>query len=72
VPEEKGATVMNWLKVGAVVVGGIVLFVVLGHVVSVIIGLITALFFIALVAGGGYAVYKLVGGSRRREIRRRY
>ena len=61
---------MNLLKVGAVVVAGIVLFVVLGHVVSVVIGLVTALFFIALVAGGGYIAYKLVGGSRRREIRR--
>jgi hypothetical protein len=69
-PEEKGGAVMNLLKVGAVVVAGIVLFVVLGHVVSVILGLITALFFIALVAGGGYVAYKLVGGSRRREIRR--
>jgi hypothetical protein len=70
VPEEKGGAIMNLLKVGAVVVAGIVLFVVLGHVVSVIMGLITALFFIALVAGGGYIAYKLVGGSRRREIRR--
>jgi hypothetical protein len=61
---------MNLLKVGAVVVAGIVLFVVLGHVVSVVLGLITALFFVALVAGGGYIAYKLVGGSRRREIRR--
>jgi hypothetical protein len=61
---------MNLIKVGAVVVAGIVLFVVLGHVVSVVLGLITALFFIALVAGGGYIAYKLVGGSRRREIRR--
>ena len=61
---------MNLIKVGAVVVAGIVLFVVLGHVVSVVLGLITALFFIALVAGGGYVAYKLVSGSRRREIRR--
>jgi hypothetical protein len=60
---------MNLLKVGAVVVGGIILFIVLGKVVSVILGLITALFFVALVAGGGYIAYKLVGG-RRREIRR--
>lgn len=61
---------MNLLKVGAVVVIGIILFVVLGHVVSFILSAITALFFIALVAGGGYIAYKLVGGSRRREIRR--
>jgi hypothetical protein len=61
---------MNLLKVGAVVVAGIVLLVVLGKVVSFAIGLITALFFVALVAGGGYVAYKLVSGGRRREIRR--
>jgi hypothetical protein len=61
---------MNLLKVGAIVVGGIILFVVLGKVVSVVIGLITALFFVALVAGGGYLAYKLVSGGKRGEIRR--
>lgn len=61
---------MNLLKVGAIVVGGIILFVVLGKVVSVVIGLITALFFVALVAGGGYLAYKLVSGGKREEIRR--
>jgi hypothetical protein len=61
---------MNLLKVGAIVVGGIILFVVLGKVVSVVIGLITALFFVALVAGGGYLAYKLVSGGKRQEIRR--
>jgi hypothetical protein len=61
---------MNLLKVGAVVVGGIILFVVLGKVISVVIGLITALFFVALVAGGGYLAYKLVSGGKRSEIRR--
>ena len=61
---------MNLIKVAAVVIAAIVLFIVLGNVVSFVIGLIGTLFFIALVAGGGYVVYKLVGGSRRREIRR--
>jgi hypothetical protein len=61
---------MNLLKVGAVVVAGIVLFVVLGKVISFAIGLFTALFFVALVAGGGYIAYKVVSGGRRREIRR--
>lgn len=61
---------MNAVKVGAAVVAAIVLFIVLGKVVSFVIGLLGALFFIALVAGGGYVAYKLVGGSRRREIRR--
>jgi hypothetical protein len=61
---------MNLLKVGAVIVGGIILFVVLGKVVSVVIGLVTALFFVALVAGGGYLAYKLVSGGKREQIRR--
>ncbi|HEY6493120.1 MAG TPA: hypothetical protein VIZ43_07580 [Trebonia sp.] len=61
---------MNLIKVGAVVVAAIVLFIVLGHVVSFVIGLIGTLFFIALVAGGGYVAYKLVSNGRRREIRR--
>ncbi|MGH3278103.1 MAG: hypothetical protein ACRDNW_03090 [Trebonia sp.] len=61
---------MNPLKIAAVVVGGIILFIVLGKVVSIVMGLLTALFFVAIVAGGGYLAYKLIGGSRRREIRR--
>lgn len=61
---------MNLLKIAGVVIIGIILFVVLGHAVSFILSAITAIFFIALVAGGGYVVYKLVGSSRRREIRR--
>jgi hypothetical protein len=61
---------MNLIKVAAVVIAAIVLFIVLGNVVSFVIGLIGTLFFIALVAGGGYVAYKLVSGSRRREIRR--
>jgi hypothetical protein len=70
VAEEKGGAVMNLLKVGAVVVAGIVLLVVLGKVVSFVVGAFTALFFVALVAGGGYVAYKLVSSGRRREIRR--
>ncbi|MDX6420769.1 MAG: hypothetical protein QOG28_5389 [Trebonia sp.] len=61
---------MNLIKVAAAVVVAIVLFIVLGHVVSFIVGLLGTLFFIALVAGGGYVAYKLVSGARRREIRR--
>jgi hypothetical protein len=60
---------MNLLKVAGVVIIGIILFIVLGHVVSFILSAITAVFFIALVAGGGYVAYKMVGGGRRREIR---
>jgi hypothetical protein len=60
---------MNLLKVAGVVIVGIILFVVLGHVVSFIMSAITAIFFIALVAGGGYVAYKLVAGGRHKEIR---
>jgi hypothetical protein len=69
-PEEKGAAVMSLLKVGAVVVGGIVVFFILDSLVHVLLGLLGALLFVAVIAGGGYVAYKLVGGSRRREIRR--
>jgi hypothetical protein len=61
---------MNWAKVGAVVIGGIVVFFLLDTVVHVLLGLLGALLFVAVIAGGGYVAYKLVGGARRREIRR--
>lgn len=61
---------MNLLKVAAVVVGAIIVFAVLGKVVSVLMGLLSTLVFVALVAGGGYVAYKVLGGGRRREIRR--
>jgi FtsH-binding integral membrane protein len=70
VPEEKGGAAMNWAKVGAVVIGGIVVFFILDSLVHVLLGLLGALLFVAVIAGGGYVAYKLVGGSRRREIRR--
>ena len=50
---------MNWLKIGAVVVGGIVVFFVLNSVVHLLLGLLTALAFVAIVAGGGYVAYKI-------------
>jgi hypothetical protein len=62
---------MNWLKVGAVVIGGIVVFFVLDSVVHVLLSLLTAIAFVALVAGGGYIAYKVVGARRRREVRDR-
>lgn len=62
---------MNWLKVGAIVIGGIVVFFVLNSVVHLLLGLLSALAFVAIVAGGGYVVYKLMGGRRRREVRSR-
>ena len=61
---------MNLVKIGAVVVGGIVVFFILDTVVHVLLGLLGALLFVAVIAGGGYVAYKLVGSSRRREIRR--
>jgi hypothetical protein len=61
---------MNLAKVGAVVVGGIVVFFILDSLVHVFLGLLGALLFVAVIAGGGYVAYKLVGSSRRREIRR--
>ncbi len=60
---------MSLLKVGAVVVGGIVVFFVLDSLVHLLIGLIAAIAFVAIVGGGGYVAYKLLGGGRRRELR---
>jgi hypothetical protein len=61
---------MSWAKIGAVVIGGIIVFFVLDSVVHLLLGLLSALAFVAIVAGGGWVVYKVVGGSRRRELRR--
>jgi hypothetical protein len=62
---------MNWLKVGAIVIGGIVVFFVLDSVVHVLLSLLTAIAFVAIVAGGGYVAYKVLGARRRREVRDR-
>jgi len=61
---------MNWAKIGAIVIGGIVVFFILNSVVHMLLGLLGALLFVAVIAGGGYVAYKLVSGGRRREIRR--
>ncbi len=61
---------MNLAKIGAIVIGGIVVFFILDSLVHVFLGLLGALLFVAVIAGGGYVAYKLVGGGRRREIRR--
>jgi hypothetical protein len=60
---------MNWLKVGAIVVGGIIVFFVLDSVVHLLLGLLSAIAFVAIIAGGGYVVYKLMGARRRREVK---
>lgn len=57
---------MKWLKVGAVVVGGIVVFFILSSVIHLLLALFGALVFVAIVGGGVYAVAKLVGVQRRR------
>jgi hypothetical protein len=62
---------MNWLKVGAVVIGGIIVFFVVDSLVHVFLGLLTALVFVAIVAGGGYVAFKIVGARRRRQVRHR-
>jgi hypothetical protein len=60
---------MNWLKVGAVVIGGIVVFFVLNSVVHLVLGLLTAIAFVAIVAGGGYVAYKIAGARRGRQVK---
>ena len=61
---------MNWAKIGAVVIGGIVVFFILDTVVHMLLGILGALLFVAVIGGGGYVAYKLIGSGRRREIRR--
>jgi hypothetical protein len=61
---------MSLLKVAAVVVGGIVVFIALDFVVHALFALLTTLVIVAIIAGGGYVAYKVVGGGRRREIKR--
>lgn len=61
---------MNWLKVGAIVVGGIIVFFVVDSLVHLFLGLLTAIAFVAIVAGGAYVAYKIVGANRRRQVRR--
>jgi uncharacterized membrane protein YebE (DUF533 family) len=60
---------MNWLKVGAVVIGGIVVFFVVNSLVHLFLGLLTAIAFVAIVAGGGYVAYKLMGARRRHQVK---
>jgi hypothetical protein len=62
---------MNWLKVGAVVIGGIIVFFVVDSLVHLFLGLLTAIAFVAIVAGGGYVAFKIAGARRRRQVRHR-
>lgn len=61
---------MNWLKVGAVVVGGIIVFFVFDSVIHIFLSLLAAIAFVAIVAGGAYAVVKIAGARKRRAVRR--
>ncbi len=65
---------MNLAKAAAVLIGVIVVFLVLGFVVHVVTAILGTVLFLAVLAGGGYVAYKVVGSSsrRRRELRRRY
>jgi hypothetical protein len=69
---------MNWLKVAAVAIGALIAFLIVGSVVGFILHVLSYVVIAALVAGGGYVVYKIAtnrhGGEvrstrRRREIR---
>jgi hypothetical protein len=61
---------MNWVKIAAVVLGAIIVFLVLGSVVHFVLSILGAVVFLAILGGGGYVAYKMVRGARRREIRR--
>lgn len=61
---------MNWLKVAAVVVGGIVVFFVVDSLIHVFLGLLTAIAFVAIVGGGVYAAVKISGARKRHQVRR--
>jgi hypothetical protein len=61
---------MNWLKVGAVVIGGIVVFFVVDSVIHLFLGLLTAIVFVAIVAGGAYAAVKINGARKRHQVKR--
>jgi hypothetical protein len=69
---------MNWLKIAAVAVGALIAFLVVGSVIHLIMTVLGYVLVAALVAGGGYIVYKIAtnrggrevrGKRRRREIR---
>jgi hypothetical protein len=62
---------MNWLKVGAIVAGGVIVFFVVDSVIHVLLGLLTAIAFVAIVGGGAYVALKIAGARRRRQVRSR-
>jgi hypothetical protein len=62
---------MNWLKVAAVAIGALIAFLVVGSVIHLIMTVLGYVLVAALVAGGGYVVYKIATSGRGREVRSR-
>jgi hypothetical protein len=60
---------MNWLKVAAVAIGALIAFLIVGSVIHLIMTVLGYVLVAALVAGGGYVVYKIATSRRGREVR---
>src|SRR5258708_35821226 len=60
---------MNWLKVAAVAIGALIAFLIVGSVVGFILHVLSYVVIAALVAGGGYVVYKIATNRPGREAR---
>lgn len=63
---------MNWLKVAAIAIGALIAFLIVGSVVGFILHVLSYVVIAALVAGGGYVVYKIATSGRGREVRDRH
>jgi hypothetical protein len=61
---------MRGMKIAAVVVGALVVFFVVDSLVHVVLGLLTALAFVAIVAGGVYVAVK-INSARKRQVKPR-
>ncbi len=62
---------MNWLKVAAVAIGALIAFLIVGSVVGFILHVLSYIVIAALIAGGGYVVYKIATNRHGREVRGR-
>ncbi|MBV9379261.1 MAG: hypothetical protein JOY82_02365 [Streptosporangiaceae bacterium] len=60
---------MRWIKVAAVVGGALIVFFVLDSLVHLVLGLLTTLVFVALVAGGIAVAVKIAAARRNKEVR---
>jgi hypothetical protein len=60
---------MNWLKIAAVAIGALIAFLIVGSVVGFILHVLSYVVIAALVAGGGYVVYKIATNRHGREVR---